>query len=113
MNLVNRSLLEKLKKKNTGNVKLIKAVDKLIFDIEQNDWNSQAELKQIRPDADCVHSAGFYFFNLSVHRTMVLIEFDENKRVRIIWTGSHQEYEKTFKNNRNTIKKWLNNTGWI
>ena len=38
---------------------------------------------------------------------MVLIEFDEKKRVRILWTGSHQEYEKIFKNNRNTIKNGL------
>ena len=44
---------------------------------------------------------------------MVLIEFDENKRARVIWTGSHQDYDKTFKNNRNTIKKWLKDNGWI
>ena len=44
---------------------------------------------------------------------MVLIEFDENKRVRIIWAGPHQDYDKTFKNNRNTIKKWLRDNEWI
>ncbi len=113
MNLINKGLLERLKKKNQGNIKLTKAIDKLILDIEQNDWDSQIELKQTRSDADCVHSEGFYFFNLNVHRTMVLIEFDENKRARIIWTGSHQDYDNIFKNNRSTIKKWLRNNEWI
>lgn len=113
MNLINRSLLERLKRKNRGNNQLIKAIDKLINDIQTNSWDSQLELKETRPDADCVHSEGFYFFNLNVHRTMVLIEFDESKRARVIWTGSHQDYEKMFKNNRSTIKKWLKENGWI
>ena len=113
MNLINKGLLERLKRKNRGNVKLTKAIDKLILDIIENEWNSQLELKQARPDSDCVHSDGFYFFNLYIHRTMILIEFDENKRARVIWTGSHQEYEKTFRNNRNTIKKWLKDSNWI
>ena len=113
MNLINKSLLERLKRKNKGNVKLVKSIDKLILDIEQNEWDSQTELKQIRPDADNVHSKGFYFFNINIHRTMILIEFDDNKQARIIWTGSHQEYDLTFKNNRNTIKKWLRDNEWI
>ena len=113
MNLINRSLLERLKRKNRGNVKLAKSIDKLVLDIEKNEWDSQIELKQTRPDADCVHSKGFYFFNIYVHRTMILIEFDDNKQTRIIWVGSHQEYEITFKNNRNTIRKWLRDNEWI
>ena len=92
---------------------MIKAIDKLIDDIQLSKWNSQLELKETRPDADCVHSDGFYLFNLNIYRTMILIEFDENKRARIVWTGSHQEYEKIFKNNRKTIKKWLKDNGWI
>jgi mRNA interferase HigB len=113
VNLINKSLLERLKRKSRGNTNLEKSIDKLILDIEQNEWSSQFELKQTRPDADSVHSKGFYFFNINVHRTMILIEFDENKQARIIWTGSHQEYEITFKNNRNTIKKWLRDNEWI
>jgi len=113
VNLINRSLLERLKRKNHGNTKLIKAIDKLINDIQVNTWDSPTELKATRPDADCVHSDGFYFFNLNVHRTMILIEFDENKRARVIWTGSHQDYDKRFKNNKNTIKKWLKDNDWI
>lgn len=106
-------MLERLKRKSRGNIKLIKAIDKLINDIQANNWDSQLELKASRPDADCVHSDGFYFFNLSVHRTMILIEFDEDQRARIVLAGSHQEYEKTFKNNRNAIRKWLRDNDWI
>jgi len=113
VNIINKGLLERLKRKSRGNVKLTKEIDKLILNLIENEWNSQLELKQSRPDADCVHSDGFYFFNLNIHRTLILIEFDENKRVRIIWTGSHQEYEKTFRNNRNTIRKWLKDNNWI
>ena len=113
MNLINKGLLFRLKRKNQGNIKLTKAIDKLILDLMKNEWNSQLELKQTRPDADCVHSDGFYFFNLNIHRTMILIEFDENKRARIIWVGSHQEYGRAFKKNRNTIKKWLKDNNWI
>ncbi len=113
VNLVNRSLFERFKRKNRGNVNLNKTIDKLIEDIHTNNWDSQLELKQTRPDADCVHSDGFYFFNLNVHRVMVLIEFDENKRSRVVWLGSHREYIHIFKNNRNTIKKWLAENGWI
>jgi mRNA interferase HigB len=37
---------------------------------------------------------------------MVLILFDEQEAT-VIWTGSHDEYETTFKNNKQTIEKWL------
>lgn len=103
----------RLKNKNRGNVKLIKAIDKLISDIENSDWNSQIEIKKERPDADSIHSDGFYFFNISNYRTMILVVFDYNKYARIIWVGSHKKYILTFKNNRNTIKKWLRDNEWI
>lgn len=112
MRLTNKKALEKLKRKNKGNVTLTNAVDKLIEDIVGNNWKNQTELNESRPDADCVHSEGFYFFNISVHRTMVLIEFEESE-ASVVWIGSHKEYEKTFKNNKNTIKKWLKANEWI
>lgn len=112
MRLVNKKALEKLKRKNRGNVLLAKAVNRLIQDIEENEWEDQNELNQTRPDADCVHSDGFYFFNINVHRTMVLIEFDDNE-ASVVWVGSHQDYETTFKNNKNTIRKWLHANDWI
>lgn len=99
--------------KAPGNIKMIAEVDRLIHDIQVNNWSSQLEVKKTRSDADCVHSDGFYFFNLNVHRTMILIEFDENKRARVVWAGSHQDYNKTFKNNKNTIKNWLKEHGWV
>jgi len=112
MRLTNKKALEKLKKKNRGNVPLSNAIDKLIKDIEDNEWKNQAELNKARPDADCVHSDGFYFFNINIHRTMILIEFDDGE-ASIAWTGTHQEYKTIFKNNKNTIKKWLNSNDWI
>lgn len=112
MRLTNKKALEKLKRKNKGNVSLAAAIDELIKDVEENNWNDQIELKETRPDADNVHSEGFYFFDINIHRTMILIEFDEDEAT-VAWVGTHQEYETTFKNNKNIIKKWLRSNEWI
>lgn len=112
MRLTNKKILEKLKRKNKGNIPLIKAIDQLIEEVEENDWKDQSELNETRQDADNVHSEGFYFFNINVHRTMILIEFDDSEAT-VVWAGTHQQYETTFKNNRNTIKKWLKSNDWI
>lgn len=112
MRLTNKKVLEKLKRKNKGNAILVKAIDKLIDDIAKNDWKDQDELNKIRSDADNVHSDGFYFFNINLHRTMILVEFSD-KEATVVWAGTHQEYETIFKNNRNTIKKWLRTHDWI
>jgi len=112
MRLTNKKVLEKLKRKNRGNKPLANAIDKLIKDIEDNEWKNQTELNESRSDADCVHSDGFYFFNISIHRTMILVEFDDGE-ASVVWLGNHQEYESTFKNNKNTIKKWLKSNNWI
>ena len=106
MRLTNKKILEKLKRKNRGNIPLTSAIDQLIKDIDENNWKNQTELNKTRKDADNVHSDGFYFFNINIHRTMILIEFDDNEATAVL-VGTHQEYEATFKNNRNTIKKWL------
>ena len=106
MELLRKHKLIKLKKKNRGNIRLIKAINKLISDIEDAKWKSQTDIKKSRPDADCVHSDGFYFFDLNVHRTMILVVFEDNEAT-VIWTGSHDEYDKTFKGNKKTIEKWL------
>ena len=92
---------------------LLEAIDVLIHDLESRCFRNQAELLEVRPDADCVHSDGFYFFYLHVHRTLVLVEFDEEGEITIVWCGSHDEYETTFKNNKNTIRKWLKDREWI
>ena len=112
MRLTNKKSLEKLKWKNRGNAALGNAIDKLIKDIEGHQWNNQTEINQARPDADCVHNDGFYIFNINIHRTMILIEIDE-KEASVVWVGTHQEYETTFKNNKNTIKKWLKSNEYI
>ena len=113
MDILNRKLLEKLKRKNKGNVPLISAIELLINDLETNEFKNQTELFTVRPDADCVHSDGFYFLDINIHRTLILIEFEENGDITIVWRGSHDEYENTFKNNKNTIRKWLKDREWI
>lgn len=112
MRLINKKVLEKLKRKNKGNTLLVKAIDKLVDDIDESDWGDQTELNKTRADADNVHSDGFYFFNINIHRTMILIEFSD-KEATVVWAGTHHEYEAIFKNNRNTIKKWLRSNDWI
>lgn len=70
-------------------------------------------ISEIRTDADCVHNDGFYFFDINIHRILILIEFDDDGEATILWAGSHQEYELTFKNNKSTIEKWLRKNGYI
>lgn len=108
MELSRKNKLAKLKKKNRGNSKLISAIDKLISDIESADWTKKTDVKLSRPDADSVHSDGFYFFDINIHRTMILIVFEDDEAT-VIWVGTHDEYDKTFKGNKTTIEKWLRN----
>ena len=112
MEIVGKKILEKLKRKNKGNNLLVSSIDNLITDIGANYFQTQSEIIKIRPDADCVHSDGFYFFNINIHRTLILIAF-EDEAATIVWGGSHDDSEKTFKNNKNTIKKWLRDKEWI
>lgn len=107
MQLIGKSKLMKHKSKNIGNSKLCSEIDLLITDLETNDFKKPEDLLRVRKDADCVHSDGFYFFNLNIHRSLILIEFGLDGMGTVCWVGSHDEYELTFKNNRNTIKKWL------
>lgn len=108
MDILGRDKLAKLKRKNRGNNKLTDAIDKLIFDLENAYWTNKIEVKQTRQDADCVHNDGFYFFDINIHRTMILIVFEKGE-ASIVWTGSHDEYDRIFKGNKNIIEKWLRN----
>ena len=113
MRIINKHILGKLIRKNQGNVKLIKSIEQLVVDIENNSWKTPRELIDARPDADCVYGGEFYFFDINIHRTLILIEFEENGDATIVWAGNHDDYELTFKNNRNVIKKWLRDNNWI
>lgn len=112
MRVLGKKIILKVKKKNIGNKKLCDEIDKLLKDLEQFKPEEQ-NLKEIRDDADCVHSDGFYFFDINIHRILVMIEFDEEGEATIVWAGTHQEYESTFKNNKKTIEKWLRNNNYI
>lgn len=112
MRLLGKNKILKLKSKNIGNEKLWKAIDKLINDLES--FNPIKEnIENIRNDADCVHNDGFYFFDINIHRTLILIELDDDGEATIIWVGTHQQYEKIFKNNKRTIEKWLRANDFI
>ncbi|QJB35783.1 type II toxin-antitoxin system HigB family toxin [Chitinophaga oryzae] len=112
MTVTGISKLVKLKKKNVGNKPLCKEIDNLLRDLQE--FNpADLKLTDIRKDADCVHNDGFYFFNIHVHRSFIMIDFDEEGEAEIIWVGSHDEYERTFKNNKSTIEKWLRKNGYI
>lgn len=112
MRIVGKKTILKLKKKNIGNKKLCNEIDKLITDLE-NFKHNEKSINDIRNDADCVHTDGFYFFDINIHRTLILIEFDDDGEATIVWAGTHQEYETTFKNNKLTIEKWLRKNGYI
>lgn len=112
MLIYRKNILLKLQKKNTGNTKLCKEIDRLIADLEAY-RPGRKRIKDIRPDADCVHSEGFYFFDIHVHRTLVLIETEGEGEATIVWAGTHREYEETFKNNRASIEKWLRRNNHI
>ena len=101
------------KGKKRGNTVLSQAIDELVNDLENGECTSQKQLKKVRSDADLVHNDGFYFFNLHVHRVMILIEFEEDGEATVVWCGSHDEYQRTFKDNKSTIKKWLTQQGLI
>lgn len=112
MRILGIKLLLKLQQKNRGNRKLKEEIDKLLADLQH--FNPKLySIHSLRNDADKVHNDGFYFFNIHVHRTLVLIEFDEEEEATIIWAGSHDAYENLFKNNKLTIEKWLRSKGYI
>jgi hypothetical protein len=124
MELLGKHHFVKLKKKQQGNAKLVKAIDKLITDIERA--TGVNDLLAIRvKDADSVHGDEFSFFDINIHRTLVQLErdaFDEDERededdksldlATIEWVGSHDKYDRMF-NNRDVITKWLKNNGLI
>jgi len=41
-----------------------------------------------------------------------MIDFEGDKAI-VVWAGSHDQYEKTFQNNRTVIEKWLRDKNWI
>jgi hypothetical protein len=112
MRIIGKKILLKVKKKNIGNVNLCTEIDRLIADLE--DFNPGDEsINDVRNDADCVHGDGFYFFDIHIHRTLILVEFDDDGEATVIWAGTHQEYETIFRNNKSTIAKWLRKNGYI
>ncbi|MCE7065527.1 type II toxin-antitoxin system HigB family toxin [Dyadobacter sp. CY326] len=106
MELIGRDILSKLKNKNRGNSKLLQAIDQLIVDLESLKVDSTNNLKTLRSDFEKVHNDGFYFVNIHIHRVLLVIKVERNE-VKIVWAGNHDEYVRTFKNNKKSIEKWI------
>ena len=113
MRLTGKHILIKIKHKNKGNTLLVDAIDELIRTIENSTWDSKEAVQKDRPDADQVHNDGFYFFDINIHRTLILIELGVDGEATIAWGGTHKEYDDTFKGNKPTINKWLKKRGYI
>lgn len=113
MRLTQKAILLKVKHKNKGNIKLGKAIDEFIAKVEEKNWVNWEELLTDRPDADQVHNDGFYFFNINIHRTLVLMELGQDGEATIVWAGSHDDYQRVFKNSKDSIRKYLSERGWI
>lgn len=65
MRIIGKKIILKVKKKNIGNRRLCDEIDKLITDLE--DFNpGEKSINDVRDDADCVHSDGFYFFDIRI-----------------------------------------------
>ncbi len=112
MEINGKDILVKLRSKNLSNKRLVQAIDQLVNDFEDGSLNTFGRLLEIRQDADKVHNAGFYFFNMHTYRTLIYLEAVDNS-LTVVWTGGHEEYVSTFKNNKNTIEKWLRRKHWI
>ena len=112
MRVIGEKILLKLKKKNRENRRLCDEIDILIYDLE-NFSPPEKSIYTIRKDADLVHGNGFYFFNIEIHRTLIFIELLPDGKAVILWAGSHDEYERTFRNNKSTIEKWIKNNNFF
>jgi len=112
VDLINQKKLTKLKKKNKSNKKLVLEINEFIKTIKATKWENVQEMQEERGDADHICENRFYFFDLNVHRTFCLVDFEDDE-LEVLWVGSHDEYKNTFKNNKNTIKKWLRAKNYI
>ncbi|MCF2488198.1 type II toxin-antitoxin system HigB family toxin [Dyadobacter sp. CY347] len=108
MKLLGKHILSKLKKKNRGNTKLSDEIDRLVSDLESTRVQSDADFRAIRSDAEKVQNSGFYFLDIHIHRALLLLVIKDDE-ASIVWVGTHSEYERIFKNNKNSIEKWLRN----
>jgi hypothetical protein len=112
MIVIGRKILLKLQKKNIGNRRLCSEIDHLLSDLEGYSPEN-GSIFNYRRDADLVHADGFYFFDIHIHRTLVLVELEEDGVATIIWAGTHLEYESIFRNNKSTVEKWLRKNKYI
>lgn len=114
MILIGKNKLIKFGKKARGNKILNQNIADIIKLIENknNNCKDEKEFKELLKsyDPDNV-SRGYnaFFLNISkADRSLVVVEYDEIEgEVDVLFVGTHDEYETTFKNNKDVIEKYL------
>ncbi|QRR03560.1 type II toxin-antitoxin system HigB family toxin [Dyadobacter sandarakinus] len=110
MNVEGKDILFRFLKKNRGDSRLVDAATQLIKDLEEAEVKSLDHLYKLRNGVDKVHNDGFYFFDVNLHRALILVRFFADRAI-IVWFGSHKQYMSTFKNNKNSIENGSEKTG--
>ncbi len=108
MEVIGRRTLDKYAKNSTV---LQQVINEFVGKVEKANWKNDADLKATFPDADRVFKNVYVFDLTGSDRTLTLVYF-ANGQVQIVWAGDHQAYERTLKNNKDTIRKFLKQKGY-
>jgi mRNA interferase HigB len=110
MEIIGLKHLSKYQKRNKGNKVLntsIKAFEKEVKNLKIEN------LSEVPSQWDKVHNDGFYFIDITgKERLLALVEVEDNE-LTILWFDDHVRYETIFRNNKNTIEKWLRARGHV
>jgi mRNA-degrading endonuclease HigB of HigAB toxin-antitoxin module len=107
MYVIGKKVVFKYTKKDKN---LLNEFNKCITAIEKSVWKNGQDVKNTFNDVDHI-GENIYIFNIKSSRSLLLIYFDENE-IEIVWAGSHNNYEKLFKNNKSAILKYLKAKGY-
>lgn len=107
MYVIGKKVVFKYTKKDRN---LLNEFNKFITAIETAVWKNGQDVKDSFKDADHI-GENIYIFNIKSSRSLLLIYFDDNE-IEIVWAGSHNDYERLFKNNKSTILKYLKKKGY-
>jgi mRNA interferase HigB len=107
MEIVGRKIILKFTR---GDATLEKAFNDFLAAVTAANWQNDADVKNTFHRADRI-LGGFYVFDIGSNHNLSLVLFNKGQ-FEIIWAGNHDDYEATFKNNKDTIKKFLKKKGY-
>ena len=107
MEIVGRKVIVKFTK---GDATLDGAFNDFLEQVTDANWQNDADVKITFPKADRAVDS-FYFFDIGSSRNFSLVNFKKGQ-FEIIWAGNQDDYIATFKNNKDTIKKFLRKKGY-